>query len=221
MKKITIIIPLVAILLCAGCATDPATGDVQVTVPAAAVDFVTNIVQRGAAAWTDRVHRDDDTSGDASADGAGWGADSGSAESAPSSSAAPSASATASVELDWKFGGFKGGGAKEDSRCRISKLKVGKDSLSLHWDTKIPSDWARDTTGEKGPLIVVAAFYKSGDRWVGGKFDWIDESRGSRSLENIKGGYGGWDGTSWSAAKEHAVCVVSADGKWRSNLIED
>ena len=52
MKKLATLAPLVAILLLAGCATDPSTGDVQVTVPAAAVDFVTNIVQRGAAAWT-------------------------------------------------------------------------------------------------------------------------------------------------------------------------
>jgi hypothetical protein len=130
------------------------------------------------------------------------------------------AGSSSSVVLDFRFGGFRGGKAVEDSRCRISKLKVGKDSLSINWGTKIPDDWARDK-GEKGPLIVVAAFYKSGDAWIGGKFDWIDESRSSRSLENIKGGYGGWDGAAFTSAKTHAVCVVSADGRFRSNLIED
>ncbi len=130
------------------------------------------------------------------------------------------AGSSSSVVLDFRFGGFRGGKAVEDSRCRISKLKVGKDSLSIHWDTKIPDDWARDK-GEKGPLIVIAAFYKSGDAWIGGKFDWIDESRSSRSLENIKGGYGGWDGAAFTSAKKHAVCVVSADGRYRSKLIED
>lgn len=126
----------------------------------------------------------------------------------------------ASVALDFRYGGFKGGKAVEDSRCRISELKVGADSLSIHWDTKIPDDWARDK-GEKGPLIVVAAFYKSGGAWIGGKFDWIDESRSSRSLENIKCGYGGWDGAAFTSARKHSVCVVSADGRFRSNLIED
>ena len=135
-----------------------------------------------------------------------------------SSDSAPTAP---SVDLDFRYGGFKGSKATEDSRCRISKLKIGSDSLSFHWDTKIPGDWQRGDT-KKGPMIVIAAFYQdSSGRWIGGKFDWIDESRSSRSLENIKGGYGGWDGTSWTAAKKHAVCVVSADGKFRSNLLTD
>lgn len=143
--------------------------------------------------------------------------------SSTSVTAAPASGAAVAevVSLDWRYGGFKGGKSVEDSRCRISKLKVGKDSLSLHWDTKIPADWNRETS-EKGRLIVVAAFYQdSSGRWVGGKFDWIDESRSSRSLENVLGGYGGWDGAAWSAAKRHAACVVSADGKYRSNLLED
>ncbi len=144
----------------------------------------------------------------------------GDAAESGSSNDSATAGSSSSVVLDFRFGGFRGGKAVEDSRCRISKLKVGKDSLSIHWDTRIPDDWARDK-GEKGPLIVVAAFYKSGDAWIGGKFDWIDESRSSRSLENIKGGYGGWDGAAFTSAKKHAVCVVSADGRYRSNLIED
>ena len=126
--------------------------------------------------------------------------------------------AASAAALDWRYGGFKGGGAEEDPRCRLSGLKVGRDSLSLHWDTTIPGDWARDES-EKGRLVVIAAFYQAADgRWIGGKFDWIDETRASRPLENIKGGYGGWDGAAWAAARRHAVCVVSADGRRRSNL---
>lgn len=139
---------------------------------------------------------------------------------APSSGDAPEPSS--SFVADWRYGGFKGGSAKEDSRCRIGKLKIGGDSLSFKWESGIPSDWKRGET-KKGPMIVACAFYfeeKSG-KWVGGKFDWIDENRSSRSLENIKGGYNGWNTGAWNAAKRRAFCVASADGKWRSNLVED
>ena len=124
-----------------------------------------------------------------------------------------------SVVLDFRYGGVKAKPA-EDSRCRISKLKIGSDSLSIHWDTDIPSDWKRGDT-KKGPMILACAFYEDGGKWVGGKFDWIDEHRSSRSLENIHGGYGGWNAGAWNAAKKRAFCVMSFDGKYRSNLLED
>lgn len=140
-------------------------------------------------------------------------------EGAQASSDSPAS--PSSPVLVFRYGGFNGDRSAEDSRCRISRLRIGSDSLSFHWDTKIPGDWQRGDT-KKGPMIVIAAFYQdSSGRWIGGKFDWIDESRPARSLENIKGGYGGWDGASWTAAKKHAVCVVSADGKFRSNLLEE
>lgn len=209
-----------AAALLAGCATDPATGDVTVRVPAAAVDAATNAAARAVVAIREAreasSHSQAETTGKQE-----------SGDPAPAAVTVPAAGpespgdeAPPPPTLEFRHGGFKGGSAKEDPRCRISKLKVGSDSLSLHWDTKIPSDWARET-GDKGALVVVAAFYRAGDRWIGGKFDWIDESRSSRSLENIRGGYGGWDGAAWTAAKRHAVCVVSADGRWRSNLVED
>lgn len=132
----------------------------------------------------------------------------------------PPSAAAATVDLDWRYGGFRGGGATEDARCRISQLKIGPSSLTIHWDTKIPADWKRGDS-KKGPMIIIAAFYQSGDRWIGGKFDWIDESRSSRDLENIHSGYGGWDAAAWRAASRHAVCVVSADGAFRSNLLTD
>lgn len=197
-----------ASILATGCATDPATGEVTIRVPAAAVDFATNAIREylESRAATAEGAADAET---------GAGESSGSTEAAPSS-ALPAASAA----LDFRFGGFKGGKAAEDPRCRISGLKVGSDSLSFKWETGIPSDWRRETL-EKGPMIVAAVFYREGDKWVGGKFDWIDEHRSSRSLENVHGGYGGWDAAAWKTAKKRAFCVVSADGKYRSNLLED
>ena len=202
--------------LSAGCAGVPEE------MPPGAYDFITNSVQRAVSAAekaAEEYSRRDDGAGqteDPATTSAGEHEEHG--DGAQASSDSPDS--PSSPVLVFKYGGFKGDKAVEDSRCRISQLKIGSDALSFRWDTKIPGDWKRETL-EKGPMIVVAAFVWDGGRWIGGKFDWIDESRSSRSLENIKGGYGGWDGTSWTAAKRHAVCVVSADGKFRSNLLTD
>ena len=193
-----------------GCATDPATGEVEIRVPAAAVDFATNAIREYLESRAATAEREPTGAEDA-------GRSSGSTEAAPSSGDAAPAAAPV---LDFRFGGFKGGKAVEDARCRISGLKIGADSLSFKWETGIPGDWKRETL-EKGPMIVACAFYREGDKWVGGKFDWIDEHRSSRSLENVHGGYGGWDAAAWKSAKKRAFCVVSADGKYRSNLLED
>lgn len=199
---------VVASAIATGCATDPATGEVSIRVPAAAVDFATNAI------------REYLESRAATAEGAA-DAESGAGESSGSTEAAPSSAPAAdSAPLDFRYGGFRGGKAAEDPRCRISGLKIGADSLSFKWETSIPGDWKRETL-EKGPMIVAAVFYREGDKWVGGKFDWIDENRSSRSLENVHTGYGGWNAAAWKAAKKRAFCVVSADGKWRSNLVED
>lgn len=144
----------------------------------------------------------------------------GAGATAPASDSAGSvagSSSSSAVTLDYRYGGFKGGSAKEDSRCRISNFKMGKSGCSLKWETEIPGDWKR---GEGG-FVIAAIFYKDGDRWVGGKFDWIDRSRSTRDFKNIDGGYNGWNASAFRAAKKHAFCVVSADGKLRSNLLED
>lgn len=193
---------------CHGCAAPPA-------LPEGSYDFVTNSIQR-AVTQLEKTRERDAAAEDPATTSTGEHEEHG--EGAQASSDSPSS--PSSPVLVFKYGGFKGDKAVEDSRCRISQLKIGSDSLTFRWDTKIPGDWKRETL-EKGPMIVVAAFVWDGGRWIGGKFDWIEESRSSRSLENIKGGYGGWDGTSWTAAKKHAVCVVSADGKFRSNLLTD
>ena len=117
--------------------------------------------------------------------------------------------------MDWRFGGFDGGKAKEDSRCRLGCVKITKDRIAYKWETGIPSDWSRD-----GTLVVAAAFFWDGARWVGGKFEWTDESRSSRSAANIHDDYHGWNGAAWDVAARRAFCVASADGKWRSNLAE-
>lgn len=211
-----VVIGLVA--ACAGCATDPATGDVTIRVPARAVDFATNAVREYLEGLEEaaRGSAQADSSGAAESDPPATG-EGEAATSQPREEPEPVA-----LQLDFRYGGFKAKNPQEDSRCRIGKLKIGGDSLSFKWESGIPSDWKRGDT-KKGPMIVACAFYfeEKSRKWVGGKFDWIDERRASRSLENIKGGYNGWNTGAWNAAKRRAFCVVSADGKWRSNLIED
>ena len=94
--------------------------------------------------------------------------------------------------------------------------------MSFRWESspRIPADWKRND-GEKGPMIVAAIFFWDGKKWIGGKFDWIDESRTTRDFKNIYGDYNGWSADAFFGAKRHAFCVVSADGKWRSNLITE
>ena len=91
--------------------------------------------------------------------------------------------------------------------------------MSFHWDSKIPVDWKRGDT-KKGPMILACAFFwnEKEQAWVGGKFDWIDEKRSSRSFENIRDGYNGWISEEFFWAERRAFCVMSADGKLRSNL---
>lgn len=214
---------LAAVAFCHGCASP---GEL----PPGAIDFVTNYAQRVVVAVREAREQDEDPA--TGSPGAEAGVSSGVAGSASSSteehtentegastSSQTSVPSASSVVLDFRYGGVKAKPA-EDSRCRISKLKIGSDSLSIHWDTGIPSDWKKGDTG-KGPMILACAFYEDGGKWVGGKFDWIDEHRSSRSLENIHGGYGGWNAGAWNAAKKRAFCVVAADGKFRSNLLEE
>jgi hypothetical protein len=121
--------------------------------------------------------------------------------------------------MDWRFGGFDGGKAKEDSRCRLGGVKITKDRIAYKWERGIPGDWKRGKTS-KGMMVIAAAFYWDGARWVGGKMDWTDEARTARECTHIHDGYNGWQSAGWDGAKRRAFCVASADGKFRSNLAE-
>lgn len=168
--------------------------------PAAAYEIYTNIVVR--------------VPGTAEPDVSGEASSGGSAE--PASSARPSAAPV----LDYRFGGFKGGRASEVAGCRIGSLKVGSDKLTYKWlEGGCEALGAADKSDYS--QTVACAFYWDGAKWVGGKFDWVSTSRTSRSFKNIKAGYNGWDAGAFLGAKRHGFCIVSKDGKKRSNFIED
>jgi len=76
--------------------------------------------------------------------------------------------------------------------------------------------WGMEFTEAKA---LACLFIPDGNKWIGGKFDWISESRTSRDLTNIKKGYNGWNWNKFSSAKKFAFVIVSGDGKKRTNVI--
>jgi hypothetical protein len=128
--------------------------------------------------------------------------------------AAPSVDAVPFSEFRWTWGGFNGSGAALDAP-RISNLSVAvPSSLAFRWDVDMRS-WGYAHGDPKG---VACLFVRQGDRWVGGKFEWISSSRNTRGLENVRHRYEGWDPGALNQAREIAFVVVSGDGRRRSNV---
>jgi hypothetical protein len=133
---------------------------------------------------------------------------------------APSAEtdAVAFGELQWRYGGFNGSKAAPVAGCVISDLSVGGGKMSYKW-----RQGGCELLGaaDKGDTNCIAAFFVqlADGVWHGGKFEWISTSRTSRSLGNIEGGYNGWPEYIIEAAQAYAFCIVSKDGRKRSNVI--
>ncbi len=120
--------------------------------------------------------------------------------------------------LVFRHGGFNGSKAVEDPATQIKGFKFSSSGMSYAWAKGDLGNWGLART-DAGALAC--AFYWDGERWIGGKFDWISTSRTTRSWENIRGHYNGWDPDAFFSAKRHAFCIVSRDGRKRTNLVED
>ena len=122
--------------------------------------------------------------------------------------------------VDWRWGGFNGAKSAVDESVKIGSVRISDDRISYRWNAA-PHDWNR-AHSEKGDLVVACAFVwdDAAGGWVGGKFDWTDESRNSRATTNILSGYHGWDAAAWKRAKVRGFCVASADGKKRSAIVK-
>ena len=116
------------------------------------------------------------------------------------------------------YGGFNFSNAKEDSSAQIKGLTVKARGMSYSWAsaTKLKNWGLAD--GDAGALAVFAVKGSDG-QYRGGKFDWISASRVTRSWENIRSGYHGWPKDAIETAKGYAFCIVSKDGKKRTNWI--
>ena len=121
--------------------------------------------------------------------------------------------------LDFRFGGFDGSGAQEDSRVQIGFVKMGKDRMTYRFVAGDLSAWGLARTQADA---IACAFYfdEKAGKWVGGKFDFISTSRLSRSFNNIRSGYRRWNADAFFAAKRRAFCICSKDGRNRTNLAE-
>ena len=120
--------------------------------------------------------------------------------------------------LDWRYGGFSGAKAKPVDGCEIGSLKVSADGMSYKWVAGGCEKLGASSREDAGATIA-ALFCKIDGKWQGGKWEWISTSRTTRSLENIKKGYGGWRKDAIEAASAYAFCIVSKDGKKRTNVI--
>lgn len=131
--------------------------------------------------------------------------------------AGQSASAAASGTLVYKYGGFDGSRAVEDPNTQIKNLRMSRDGLSYQWAKGNLGNWglSREEAG-----ALACAGYWDGKQWIMAKFDWISTSRTTRGFENIYDHYNGWKPEPFFAAPKRAFCIVSEDGKRRTNLLE-
>ena len=194
-----LVIGAVQVALVAGCASAP-------ELPEGALEFVTNYVDRIISG----------AGGASSQDAHGAHAESDVPQ--PGGDAGDAAAAPDSPPISWKYGGVDGSKAREDPATQIKDLRISGDGLRYAWAKGDLSNWGLSKT-DAGALAC--AFWWDGRQWVGGKFDWISTSRTTRDFKNIRDRYHGWDPDAFLNAKRRAFCIVSADGRKRTNLLEE
>lgn len=120
--------------------------------------------------------------------------------------------------LRWVYGGFNGSAATPVAGCEIADLRVSSSGLSYRWAQGGCEALGAADRGDASRTI--ACFFCLIDgQWRGSKIDWISTSRTTRSFENIRSGYKGWDKDAIEKAKGFAFVIVSKDGQKRTNII--
>lgn len=138
----------------------------------------------------------------------------------PGQSAKPAASGGAPA-LMFKWGGFHGENAVEDPAVQIGSVRMSRSGMSYKWTKGSLRNWGL-ADGDAGALACAFYWDDSSESWVGGKFDWISTSRTTRDFKNINDEhYGGWNPDLFWRAKRRAFCIVSKDGRKRTNLAEE
>lgn len=124
-------------------------------------------------------------------------------------------------KLVWCYGGEDGSKAVESEGVQIRNLNVSIGSkISYSWAKARFRRTLKEWGLEDSDASAFAVFgYRSGDVYKCGKMDWISTSRTSRSWENIRDGYKGWNNSECSAAREFVFLILSKDRKRRSNVI--
>ena len=120
------------------------------------------------------------------------------------------------VKLSWEYGGKNGSNAAEDTSSSGWKLtKFTFDGKTVRFDGT-GSMWGYTHSNPKARNCL---FFKEGDKYVGGFFEWGDPSRKSRDIKNITGKYKGWDAARLAKANEFAFCLTDEACKKRSNVL--
>lgn len=120
-------------------------------------------------------------------------------------------------DLDWCWGSFR---PSADAKivASIATLRVSTSGLSYGWVSGGCESMGA-TSKTDADHTICALFCRIGGKWRGGKFDWISSSRTTRDFKNVVTGYNGWQKNAVDVADAYAFCVVSADGKRRTNVI--
>lgn len=132
---------------------------------------------------------------------------------------------TAAAKLVYRFGGFNGGNAVETPDAQISSLRMSRNGLSYRWAKGGCEALGATSAGDCDHTLACAFYWSDAEgAWIGGKFDWISTSRTTRDFKNIHPGpdgkaYRGWRSDLFFAAPRRAFCIVSKDGKKRTNLL--
>ena len=188
-----------------GCANLPADPAARAAAVSNAVDTATLLLDAAWEHWLKHHPQDDPAAAEAAA------ADPASAEAAAT---------VAGPVLDFRWGGFRGGGAVEDPATQIKDFRMDRNGMRYAWAKGDLSNWglARESAG----ALICAFYWDEGEKkWIGGKFDWISSSRTTRDWKNIYAGYNGWQSAPFFAAARRAICIVSADGRQRTNLLAE
>ena len=120
-------------------------------------------------------------------------------------------------KFHWDFGGFHGEKAQAVPGCEIDGLCVGYNAMRYRW-----RKGGCEMLGAAGPddaSCLCCLFVLNSGVWRGGKFDWISTTRTTRSMNNIHGGYRGWSTDVFAHAEAYAFCIVSKNGRKRTNTI--
>ena len=124
----------------------------------------------------------------------------------------PEAGSSVSIEsIRWLGDNYSG--AQETAVLNGASMTC--DTFDLQ--NAAPSDWPTKVVKVKVQSIV-CLFYEKGGELVGGKFEWLRPGQRHKSLENVHNGYGGHEMP--AEGVECYTCIVSVDGKYRTNLVK-
>lgn len=138
------------------------------------------------------------------------------------SAGGPTASTTAApANLVFRFGGVDGSRAVEDPNAQIADLRMTKSGMTYRWAAGGCENLGAKDRGDYSRTLACAFYWSEKEQaWIGGKFDFVSTSRTTRSWNNINDGYRRWDAKAFFAAPKRAFCIVSTDGRKRTNLLE-